>query len=125
MMKLAAAAALFLTSATAGASTIIGNPTTKVVVVDGSDVYVHSIIAHKCSSGLETISIGATLDQWEHVELDIPEGEYCTVVALIRRTPQESVDAYVVGGFDELSIEASASAFSVEFDAAAETATLN
>lgn len=125
MKRLAAAAALFLAPTLAVASTIVGNPTSSVLIVDGSDVYVHSVIAYKCTSGVETISVGATLDQWESADLDVPVGSYCTVVALIRKTPQASVEPYVVGGFDELSISTSAPEVTVEFDASTGTATLN
>jgi hypothetical protein len=100
----------------ATASTIVGNPNSSVVVVDGAGVYVHSVKAYRCSSGYQLIPVDDTLDQWDAANITFDEADYCDVVVRLRWSPGGALEPVAVGGFDVLSIDSSGGAFAIELD---------
>lgn len=116
---------LALLPALAVGSTIIGNPNTSVVLVDGDDVYVHSIVAYECVSGSQTIPIDLTLDEWDTEPFTLDLATYCDVVVRVKWTPSSSLEPVAVGGFDELEISSSGGTVAIELDASTQKATLN
>jgi len=118
MIKKLLLSAVALLPVTALASTIFGNPNAGVLVVDGADVYVHSVKAYKCTSGFQVINVGETLDQWESASITFDAGSYCDVVVRLRWSPGDELEPVAVGGFDTLSISGSGSAFDIELSEA-------
>lgn len=117
-------AALFLLPLTAAASTVVGNPNSGILVIDGADVYVHSVKAYRCSGGSQVIDVNTTLDQWESANLTLQEANYCDVVVRLRWSPGGSLEPVAVGGFDLLTISTSGSAFDIELDESTGKATI-
>lgn len=106
------------------ASTVIGNPNSGVIVVDGDDIYVHSIKAYPCAGGEDTIAIGVTLDELEDVAFQFDADAYCDVVVRLKWTPSSSLEPVAVTGFTELDISASGAPVEIELDKSAATAVL-
>jgi len=117
--------ALCLAPVASAASTIVGNPNASIFVVDGSDVYVHSVKAYRCSSGSQTVGIDATLDQWDSVGFSLAQGNYCDMVIRVRWSPGQSIQPVSVTGFDVLSIQSSSTLeWAIELDESSHTASL-
>jgi len=106
----------------AGASTLLGNPNTGVIVDDGADVYVHSVKAYRCSSGFQLVTIGETLDQGESSTFTLDEDDFCDVVVRVRWDPSGSIEPVAVTGFDVLSIDDGEASFRIELDESLEKA---
>lgn len=124
MNRLALALALSLMPAVTLGSTIIGNPNSRVVLVDGDNVYVHSVVAYKCTTGSQTIPVDATLDLDDEATLTFNAATYCDVVVRVRWTPEDPIVPVAVTGFDNLVVSSSGAAFEIELDATYETASL-
>jgi len=122
MKKLTSLFALALLPLAAGASTIIGSPNASVLVVDGADVYVHSVKAYRCTTGSQTIDVDTTLDQWESANITFNPANYCDVVVRVRWSPGDPLEPVSVSGFEVLSISTSGGAFAIELDESLEKA---
>lgn len=76
---------------TARASTVLGNPTSGVVIGSGDDIYVHALVATRCSSGAQTITVAVTLDKGEEEPITFDQDDFCSMTAWVRWTPAGSV----------------------------------
>lgn len=115
---------IFLLGATSLASTVVGNPTSDLSVVDGDDVHIEEVEMLGCTTGTETVVIDATLDQGEHLPFDLPDGTYCGLRVHLRWDAGSSTDVVDVDGFDEIVVSESGDAVTVELDETATGATL-
>jgi hypothetical protein len=88
-------------------------------------VYVHSVVAHLCTTGSLTIPVDATLDDLEpEADLDFDAATYCDVVVKVRWDPLDPIVNVTVSGFDELEITSSGDPFEILLDPSTETAAL-
>ncbi len=120
-LTLAAALAVPLTAL---GSTIIGNPLSKVVVVDGTDVYIYSLDLHGCSSDSTSVLVDETLSATEEATVTLPTGDYCAVDVNVRWDIADPIEAVEVTGFDELEVTSGGASVQIEVDAGTETAEL-
>ena len=113
--------AMLLPAAALG-STIFGNPTTEVVLVDGDDVFVHSVTAYRCGGGSQSIAVNTTLDQWDTTWITLGVDTYCDVVVRVRWTAGGEIVPVAVSGFDALVVSTSGSVLDIELSASLEKA---
>ena len=125
MKNLTLALALTATPVATLGSTVVGNPSTGIVLADGSDVYVHSVTTVECGTNAQdTFTIDDTLDQWESAPLQLDEVDYCSVTVNVRWTSAGQLEAVDVTGFDVLSASSAGAAVEIELDETAGTALL-
>jgi len=108
------------------ASTLLGNPSLGVVLIDDAEVYVDRVVAVDCATSTQqTHTVGETLEQWdqESLTLDV-DTDYCELNVWVRWTPQATLEEVPVSGFDVLTTQASAQAVTIELEESSETATL-
>ena len=108
----------------ATASTLVGNPTTGLTVLNGNDVYIDSVEVFDCGVGSDVIDVDATLDDEESTSFDIDTGTYCAMKVHLRWAPLESLTSVEVDGFDTLIVSSSGSTLTVELDAHLRDATV-
>ncbi len=125
MKKFLLTVALALVPLATLASTMIGNPSTSVVLVDGDGVYVQKVTAYRCTTGSQIIPVDATLDEWEEAEIEFTSADFCDVIVKVRWTPTEELTSVAVNGYDTLSIDSEGAAFTIDLDETARTATFN
>jgi len=126
MKTLSSILTLTLIAAPALGSTILGNPNSGIVLVDGGDTYVHSIVAYRCSSGSQTISVKTVLTSEDKEALfTFDQDRFCSMDVNVKWTPGGSLQTLPVGGFTQLDIQTGAATVAIDLDASTQTATLN
>ena len=112
--------------ALASASSVFGNPTAPVVLIDDAEVYVDRIVAVECTTTVQdSFDIDTTLEQWDNAQytLDVDD-DYCQLFVHVRWTPSDPIEEVTVEGFDTLTIQANAQAVEIELHAASRSAAL-
>lgn len=99
------------------ASVVIGNPTTVIEVVSGSDVAVDSLELFACRGSSSTVVVvNTTLDQGETASVVLPAGSWCDVEVTLRWSPLAALGTIPVTGFTRLDILASGATRTIELD---------
>ncbi len=106
----------------ASASTVVGNPTSEVAVVDGEDVHVHSVVAERCAGGIDKVTPGVTLDKGESVAFTLDSDLYCTLTVEVSWVPEGSVQVLTVADLDELDVVAAGGGWLIEISEAGSSA---
>lgn len=125
MKKFLIALALTASPLVAAGSTLVGNPATGVVLAEGNDVYVHSIVGYRCGGGSQTIPIDVTLGELDSEPFEFDEDEFCEVVVRLEWTSTSSLESVAVTGYDTLDVDSTGSSFTIDLDQTNETATFN
>lgn len=125
-MRMTALTALFLIPSLAMASTVLGNPTSSVVLTDVAEVYVDHVVAEDCFTLAQTtFDVDATLEENDVSPLIFDADEdYCALTVHLRWAPGAPLVQVPVDGFTTLSTGINASAVEIELHAASGSATL-
>lgn len=125
MHKIIPFIAISLTQLTAEASTVVGNPNTSVHLVEGPNVYVVGLVAYRCSTGTQVLTVGAVLAKGDSRNLEFDEDEFCAIDVYVKWTPGGATVAVPVDGFDVFKAVDGGATVAIELDSTAQAAELN
>lgn len=116
---------LFVIGGHALASTVVGNPTASVTLVDGADVYVDEVEAVSCDSGSTRTSVEATLENIDEVaDVVLPKGTWCGLVVHVRWNPSGPLVEVPVDGAGDLVVSEAGDYLTIELDESDTSSTL-
>ena len=125
MLRYTLALALTCLPLVAHPASTFGNPSSHVKLVAGPATTIHSVVAHSCSGGQQTIAVGATLSKGGSSSITFAGNTFCAIDVKVRWTPLGALHTVPVGGFEDLVITGGSPSVSVDVDASSQTATLN